>query len=120
MSALGVENLDVRHGLLHAVRGVSFTAASGETLALVGANGAGKTTLLRAIAGAHAPAGGRVLLDAADITALPSHRRVALGIALAGRAAAVPADDGRGEPAAWTHSRTGRRVERRARTRDVP
>ena len=82
MSVLGVENLDVRHGLLHAVRGVSFTAASGETLALVGANGAGKTTLLRAIAGAHAPAGGRVLLDAADITALPSHRRVALGIAL--------------------------------------
>jgi branched-chain amino acid transport system ATP-binding protein len=82
MSALAVENLDVRHGLLHAVRGVSFAVESGETLALVGANGAGKTTLLRAIAGAHAPAGGRLLLDGVDITALPSHRRVALGIAL--------------------------------------
>jgi branched-chain amino acid transport system ATP-binding protein len=82
VSALAVESLDVRHGLLQAVRGVSFALESGETLALVGANGAGKTTLLRAIAGAHAPAGGRVLLDSADITALPSHRRVAQGIAL--------------------------------------
>ena len=82
MSVLGVENLDVRHGLLHAVRGVSFTAASGETLALVGANGAGKTTLLRAIAGAHLPAGGRIRLGDADLTHVPSHRRVGMGIAL--------------------------------------
>jgi branched-chain amino acid transport system ATP-binding protein len=82
MSALSVEKLDVRHGLLQAVRDVSFAVECGETLALVGANGAGKTTLLRAIAGAHAPAGGRVLLDGTDITGLPSHRRVAMGIAL--------------------------------------
>jgi branched-chain amino acid transport system ATP-binding protein len=82
MSALAVENLDVRHGLLQAVRDVSFAVERGETLALVGANGAGKTTLLRAIAGAHTPAAGRVLLDGADIVGLPSHRRVAMGIAL--------------------------------------
>jgi branched-chain amino acid transport system ATP-binding protein len=82
VSALAVESLDVRHGLLQAVRDVSFGVASGETLALVGANGAGKTTLLRAIAGAHAPHGGRVLLDGADLTHVPSHRRVAMGIAL--------------------------------------
>src|SRR5262245_2597995 len=80
--ALAVENLDVRHGLLQAVRDVSFEVERGETLALVGANGAGKTTLLRAIAGAHAPAGGRILFGDADITHLPSHRRVAMGIAL--------------------------------------
>ena len=82
MSLLSVEDLVVRHGLLQAVRGVSFSIERGETLALVGANGAGKTTLLRAIAGAHPPTAGRVLLDGADLTNVPSHRRVGMGIAL--------------------------------------
>lgn len=82
MSLLAIENLVVRHGLLQAVRGVSFTIEHGETLALVGANGAGKTTLLRAIAGAHEPTAGRVLLNGADITGVPSHKRVGLGVAL--------------------------------------
>jgi len=82
MTTLAVEHLDARHGQLQAVRDVSFAVGSGETLALVGANGAGKTTLLRAIAGAHLPAGGRVLIGGADITALPANRRAALGVAL--------------------------------------
>lgn len=79
---LAVEDLDVRHGLLQAVRQVSFEVADGETLALVGANGAGKTTLLRAIAGAHTPSDGRVHFDGRDITRLSAHQRVKLGIAL--------------------------------------
>ncbi|HZD87141.1 MAG TPA: ABC transporter ATP-binding protein [Gaiellaceae bacterium] len=83
MSALlTVENLDVRHGLLQAVREVAFDVAEGETLALVGANGAGKSTLLRAIAGAHRPAGGRILFAGEDITRVPAHRRARAGIAL--------------------------------------
>ena len=79
---LQVSELDVRHGLLQAVRQVSFELAEGETLALVGANGAGKSTLLRAIAGAHRPAAGRLVLEGRDITAMPAHRRVKAGIAL--------------------------------------
>ncbi len=82
MSLLSVEQLDVRHGLLQAVREVSFEVDEGETLALVGANGAGKTTLLRAVAGAHQPTAGRILFDGADVTATPAHRRVRLGISL--------------------------------------
>lgn len=79
---LEVSELDVRHGLLQAVRQVSFELAEGETLALVGANGAGKSTLLRAIAGAHRPAAGRLVFEGRDITAMPAHRRVKAGIAL--------------------------------------
>jgi branched-chain amino acid transport system ATP-binding protein len=82
MPILSVEALVARHGLLQAVRGVSFAVEPGETLALVGANGAGKTTLLRTIAGAHRASAGHVRLDGADITALPAHARVPLGIAL--------------------------------------
>ena len=82
MSTLTVENLTARHGLLEAVRGLSFSVAEGETLALVGANGAGKTTLMRALAGAHPVHGGRIILDGEDVTALPAHQRVRRGIAL--------------------------------------
>lgn len=82
MTLLAVERLDVRHGLLQAVRDVSLEVAEGETLALVGANGAGKSTLLRAIAGAHSPAGGRIVFDGVDVTTVPAHRRVRMGITL--------------------------------------
>jgi branched-chain amino acid transport system ATP-binding protein len=82
MKQLSIEALDVRHGLLQAVKDVSFSMGQGETVALVGANGAGKTTLLRAIAGAHLPSCGRILFDATDVTAMPAYKRVGVGIAL--------------------------------------
>jgi branched-chain amino acid transport system ATP-binding protein len=82
MTLLAVESLDACHGLLQAVRHVSLMLDEGETVALVGANGAGKTTLLRTIAGAHRPAGGRVIFDGADITGMAAYKRVRLGIAL--------------------------------------
>jgi branched-chain amino acid transport system ATP-binding protein len=79
---LSVEGLEARHGLLHAVRDVSLEVSKGETVAIVGANGAGKTTLLRALAGAHRPSAGRVVVAGEDVTRLPAHRRVKRGIAL--------------------------------------
>jgi branched-chain amino acid transport system ATP-binding protein len=82
MSLLSISALDVRHGLLRAVREVTFQVGQGETVALIGANGAGKTTLLRAIAGAHRTARGQIRLDGTDVTRMPAYQRVAMGIAL--------------------------------------
>jgi branched-chain amino acid transport system ATP-binding protein len=82
VTLLKVDALDCRYGLLQAVRDVSFEVAPGETVALIGANGAGKSTLLRALAGAHRPHAGTVTFDGVDVTRLPAHRRVSLGIAL--------------------------------------
>jgi branched-chain amino acid transport system ATP-binding protein len=82
VSLLSLEHLDLRYGLLEAVRDFSLAVGEGETVALVGANGAGKTTLLRAIAGAHRPSGGTIVFEGVDVTRMRAHRRVQLGIAL--------------------------------------
>ncbi len=82
MSLLAVEALESRHGLLVAVRGVTFAVDAGEIVALVGANGAGKTTFLQTIAGTHRPVAGRISLEGDDITALRAHRRARRGIGL--------------------------------------
>lgn len=82
MSLLTVDRIDARHGLLQAVREVSFAVEPGEIVAVVGANGAGKSTLLRAIAGAHPLAGGRIVFDGEDVSRTRAYTRVARGIAL--------------------------------------
>jgi branched-chain amino acid transport system ATP-binding protein len=82
LTLLSVERLDVNHGLLQAVREVSFAVSEGETVAIIGANGAGKTTLLRALAGAHLPNAGKIFLDGVEVTKLPAYERVGMGIAL--------------------------------------
>ena len=82
MTVLEARSVLARHGLLPAVREVSLSVAQGEVLAVVGANGAGKTTLFRTLAGVHPIAGGTVLLDGEDISALPAHLRLRRGIAM--------------------------------------
>ena len=59
---LAVDNLDVRYGGVHAVRGLSFSVAPGEIVGLIGPNGAGKSSTLHAIMGL-APATGSVRVD---------------------------------------------------------
>ncbi len=80
---LALESVNVFYGAIHALRDVSITVRSGEVVTLIGANGAGKSTTLRAITGLELPRKGRVLFEGRDITAVPAHRRVALGISMA-------------------------------------
>jgi len=77
---LKVESLDVYYGAVHALKGISIEARDGEIVTLIGANGAGKTTLLRALSGIVPSRSGRITFDGRDITKLPPHQIVALGI----------------------------------------
>ncbi|MFT8243463.1 ABC transporter ATP-binding protein [Roseomonas sp. BN140053] len=67
-------------GGVRAVDGVSLSLAPGEILAIIGPNGAGKSTAFALLGGQDQPDAGRVLLDGADVTALPPARRAALGL----------------------------------------
>ena len=81
MPLLEVKDLSVSYGAIEAVRGVSFHVNQGEILALIGANGAGKTTILRTISGLEKAKSGSILLDGVELTKLPAHKHVELGIA---------------------------------------
>ena len=79
---LEVNDLHVRYGRVHAVRGVSLAVEAGEVVAVLGANGAGKSSLLKALMGLEPAAEGRVTLDGADITRWPTSGRVQQHLAL--------------------------------------
>jgi len=80
LSTLLVENLDVYYGAVHALKGVSLRVEAGEIVTLIGANGAGKTTLLRTISGIVPARSGHVRFEGKDITKLPPHEIVGLGV----------------------------------------
>ena len=82
MSLLRVEGLKISYGGINAVKGIDLEVAQGEMVALIGANGAGKTTTLKAICGVMKPASGTVHYQGQDITGVPSHALVAMGMAL--------------------------------------
>ncbi|HUO55186.1 MAG TPA: ABC transporter ATP-binding protein [Rhodoblastus sp.] len=70
-----VEGLVKRFGREIAVDGVDLAVGRGEFFAILGGSGSGKTTLLRMIAGFEQPDSGRILIDGADMTDAPPHRR---------------------------------------------
>lgn len=81
MAMLEIENLEVHYGIIKALHGISFQVEEGEIVALIGANGAGKTTTLHAVTGLIPTAGGRICLEGTDITKMPGHKTVAMGMA---------------------------------------
>jgi branched-chain amino acid transport system ATP-binding protein len=81
MSVLDVQSISKRFGSLVAVRDVSLRVERGELRAIIGPNGAGKTTFFNLISGYVRPSAGAISFDGRDITAVPAHQRVALGIA---------------------------------------
>src|SRR5258705_2841241 len=78
--ALVLEGVTRTFGALKAIEDVSLSVAAGERRALIGANGAGKTTLFNAITGDFPPTAGRVRFFGEDVTAMPPHERIRMGL----------------------------------------
>lgn len=81
-SLLMVEDLHVHYGSIHAVKGISLQVKKGQIVTLIGANGAGKSTTLKAIMNLVRKSAGKVLFDGTDVSRLPTHEIVKMGIAL--------------------------------------
>jgi branched-chain amino acid transport system ATP-binding protein len=79
---LEIKGIDVCHGDLQALYGVSLTVGDREIVTIVGSNGAGKSTLLRSICGSLRPTAGEILFNGVDLTKQPVHKVVDLGICL--------------------------------------
>ncbi len=80
MALLEVSDLHTYYGSIHALQGISLTVDEGEIVTLIGANGAGKTTTLNTISGLLRPRAGSVIFDGRDLTTVPSHEVVSLGV----------------------------------------
>ena len=81
MAMLEVKNIEVYYGVIRAIKGISFEVNEGEVIALIGANGAGKTTTLQTITGMLTPKSGSVIFEGVDITKIPGHKIVPMGMA---------------------------------------
>ena len=79
-SVLELKSIETYYGTIRALKGVTLEVRSGEIVTLLGANGAGKTTTLRSINGLNRPRRGSIVFEGRDITALPAHGIVRLGI----------------------------------------
>lgn len=78
---LKVDNLEVCYGMIRAIKGISFEIRKGEIVALIGANGAGKTTTLHTVSGLLKPSGGSIVFKGEDISKVPAHKIVYMGMA---------------------------------------
>ena len=81
MAMLEVKDLEVYYGMIQAIKGVSFHVDQGEVIALIGANGAGKTTILHTVTGLLSPKKGSVVFEGQEVTKIPAHKIVSLGMA---------------------------------------
>ncbi len=81
MAMLEIKDLKVNYGMIQAIKGLSFQVEEGEVIALIGANGAGKTTILHTITGLLSPKEGSVMFEGVDITKIPAHKIVPMGMA---------------------------------------
>ena len=80
---LEIKDLRVHYGKIEAIKGISFHVNQGEIVTLIGANGAGKTTTLKTISGLRGVSSGSIIFDGKDISKMPAHDRVNLGISQA-------------------------------------
>jgi branched-chain amino acid transport system ATP-binding protein len=80
---LEIKDLHVFYGKIEAIKGVSVTVNQGEIVTLIGANGAGKTTMLKTVSGIRPVTSGQIIFDGQDISKMPAHERVELGISQA-------------------------------------
>ncbi|MBK3660004.1 ABC transporter ATP-binding protein [Bradyrhizobium diazoefficiens] len=81
MTMLEVRDISKNFGSLAAVRNVSMSVQPGELRAIIGPNGAGKTTFFNLICGSFPPTSGTIVFDGTDVTQLPAHNRIGLGMA---------------------------------------
>jgi len=81
MALLEVKDLKVYYGVIQALKGINFHVDKGEIVALIGANGAGKTTTLHTISGLLKAGSGSVIYNGKDITSVPGHDIVKMGMA---------------------------------------
>lgn len=77
---LEIKNLQVSYGAINALHGISLSVKAGSIVTLIGANGAGKTTTLKTISGLLKPKSGEILYEGKNISGLPPHQVVKLGL----------------------------------------
>ncbi len=77
---LELKDVHTYYNKIHALRGISCTVRAGEIVTLLGANGAGKSTTLRTISGLNRPSSGTITFMGEDITGMPPHGIVELGL----------------------------------------
>lgn len=77
---LKVDNINVYYGAIHAIKGISLDVDEGEIVTLIGANGAGKSTTLKTISGIMRPKTGSIEFQGQDITKVPAHKIVKMGL----------------------------------------
>ena len=80
---LEIKDLHVHYDKIEAIKGISVVVNEGEIVTLIGANGAGKTTMLKTISGLRKVSSGAIMFDGQDISKVPAHERVDLGISQA-------------------------------------